>query len=156
MKRRLLALAGAGVVVLGLAAGAVFLGPTVLRPMMMGNVAAPTGLDMASSRLTEAGLFWVSYTPEQDPIRINQIDSWILHIETADGAPVTTADIGVDGGMPQHGHGLPTRPAVAENLGGGDYRVEGIKFQMPGWWEVRFTITADGSSDVITFNLVLS
>ena len=57
--------------------------------------------------------------------------------------------------MPQHGHGLPTRPQVTQDLGNGDYLVEGLKFQMIGWWEVRYTITASEQSDSITFNLVL-
>jgi hypothetical protein len=57
--------------------------------------------------------------------------------------------------MPQHGHGLPTSPQVTQNLGNGDYLVEGMKFQMPGWWEVRFNILAGGQSDAITFNLTL-
>jgi hypothetical protein len=76
-------------------------------------------------------------------------------VETADGQPVENAAIVVDGGMPQHGHGLPTQPQVTQNLGGGDYLVEGLKFQMPGWWEVKFRITADGQSDGVIFNLVL-
>jgi hypothetical protein len=57
--------------------------------------------------------------------------------------------------MPQHGHGLPTAPQVTEYLGNGDYLVEGMKFQMGGWWEVRFNITAGDLNDTITFNLTL-
>jgi hypothetical protein len=57
--------------------------------------------------------------------------------------------------MPQHGHGLPTSPQVTQNLGNGDYLVEGMKFQMPGWWEVRFSISAGAQTDTITFNLTL-
>jgi hypothetical protein len=58
--------------------------------------------------------------------------------------------------MPQHGHGLPTLPQVTENLGEGDYRVEGLKFHMPGWWIVEFDISADGMNDHVTFNLQLN
>jgi hypothetical protein len=59
----------------------------------------------------------------------------------------------VDGGMPQHGHGLPTNPEVTEYLGNGDYLVEGMRFQMTGFWEVRFVINSGENSDSITFNL---
>ena len=55
---------------------------------------------------------------------------------------MTDAAITVDGDMPQHGHGLPTRPQVTKHLGNGDYLVEGMKFQMGGWWVVDFTIDA--------------
>lgn len=130
------------------------IGPRFIMPMVMGN-AAPANLDTATTRLTDNGAYRVSFTSALDPIAINQIHSWTLHVETADGQPVDNAEIGVNGGMPQHGHGLPTRPQVTQNLGNGDYLVEGLKFQMTGWWEVRFDISADGQSDSITFNLVL-
>jgi hypothetical protein len=100
-------------------------------------------------------MFRISYTSNVKPIPLNQIHSWTLHVETANGQPLENADISVDGGMPQHGHGLPTRPQVTENLGGGDYLVEGMNFQMSGWWEVRFGIGAGDQSDTATFNIIL-
>jgi hypothetical protein len=57
--------------------------------------------------------------------------------------------------MPQHGHGLPTRPQVTRALGDGTYLVEGMKFQMGGWWVVDFTIEVNGQSDSVRFNLAL-
>ena len=115
----------------------------------------PADLDTSTSLSSDQGLFRISYTPERD-IRINQIQSWTLHVETADGQPVENAQIIVDGDMPQHGHGLPTLLQVTENLGQGDYRVEGLKFHMPGWWIVEFDISADGMGDHVTFNLQLN
>ena len=61
----------------------------------------------------------------------------------------------VDGGMPMHDHGLPTAPRVTEELGGGDYLLEGVKFQMPGHWVVNLSIDASGASDSVTFELML-
>lgn len=145
-------------------------GPRFLHPIMadtmhqnmpasiaghMMNAAPPAGLDTATDRLTDNEQFRVSFSSDLDPVVINQMHSWILHVETADGQSVETAEILVDGGMPQHGHGLPTQPQVTEYLGEGNYRVEGLRFQMGGWWEVKFDITAEGQSDAITFNLVL-
>ena len=57
--------------------------------------------------------------------------------------------------MPEHGHGLPTSPAVSAHLGAGRYRVEGVKFTMSGWWELRFAITAPAGSDNAVFNVML-
>jgi hypothetical protein len=133
------------------------IGMRYLHPLMMGGEAsaAPANLDTSTLILTEQELFRVSYLSNVEPIPLNQIHSWTLHVETADGQPVENAEISVDGGMPQHGHGLPTRPQVTEYLGSGDYLVEGMKFQMPGWWEVRFAISAGGQSDTATFNLIL-
>jgi hypothetical protein len=114
----------------------------------------PPDLDFSTSLPSDAGLFQVSYTPKAE-IRANQIHTWVLHIETPEGEPVEGAVITVDGDMPQHGHGLPTRPQVTGSLGNGDYQVDGLKFHMQGWWIVEFEIQAEGQSDTITFNLLL-
>ena len=131
------------------------IGPRFIMPLMMRFNPPPADLNLATTRVTDNGLYEVSFTPATDPIAINQIHSWTLHVETPEGKAVENAQITVDGGMPQHGHGLPTRPQVTQDLGNGDYLVEGLKFQMIGWWEVRYTITASEQSDSITFNLVL-
>jgi hypothetical protein len=90
-----------------------------------------------------------------DPIRVGQLHGWTLRIEDAHGVAVDGAAIEVDGGMPQHGHGLPTRPRVTRALGGGAYHVDGIRFNMGGWWEVTFHIAAGAGTDHVTFNLDL-
>ncbi|MFZ5878650.1 MAG: FixH family protein [Chloroflexota bacterium] len=137
------------------------IGPRYLHPLMSQsmpmhmNNAAPGELDTSTELPTDSGLYRVSFTSNLDPISINQMHTWTLHVETTDGQIVEDAVILVDGGMPQHGHGLPTRPQVTQYLGNGDYLVEGLKFQMGGWWEVKFNIRADGQSDNVTFNLVL-
>lgn len=135
------------------------LGPRFMHPRMpahmMMNSTTPGELDTATDRMTDNALYRVSFHSDLDPVAINQIHSWTLHVETADGRPVENAAIIVGGGMPQHGHGLPTRPQVTEYLGDGNYRVEGLRFQMGGWWEVSFDIAADGQQDAITFNLIL-
>jgi hypothetical protein len=57
--------------------------------------------------------------------------------------------------MPQHGHGLPTQPRVTEELGDGRYRLDGMKFSMTGWWEMKVKIDAAPGKDQVTFNTVL-
>ena len=57
--------------------------------------------------------------------------------------------------MPQHNHGFPTTPEVTEELGDGDYMIEGMKFSMGGWWELQLSINAAAGSDSVTFNIVL-
>ncbi len=116
---------------------------------------APNDLDYSTTRMTDAGLYQLSFSPELDPIAINQMHRWTLHLAHPDGQPITGATIGVDGDMPQHGHGLPTRPQVTADLGNGDYLVEGLKFHMPGWWIVTFDIASEAGSDQVTFNLLL-
>lgn len=117
--------------------------------------AVPDNLDYSTTRLSEDGKFSVSYTASTGAVPVNQMHQWTLHVETADGQPVEDATITVDGDMPQHGHGLPTSPQVTQNLGNGDYLVEGVRFQMGGWWVMDFTITADGQTDTVRFNMQL-
>jgi hypothetical protein len=96
----------------------------------------------------------VTFTPAES-IKVGRLHSWNIQIRTADGTPVDTAAITVDGGMPQHGHGLPTKPIVTKHLGAGKHLVEGMKFNMGGWWVVKFAVAGAQGSDVVTFNLKL-
>lgn len=143
--RRLLTIGGSILALLVVAA--------IALSMWMSYV--PDDLDYSTTRLTEQGLFAVSYTSDLGTVPVNQMQSWTLHVETAAGQPVENATITVDGDMPQHGHGLPTRPQVTRYLGNGDYLVEGLKFHMPGWWVVDFVVTVEGQSDQVRFNMML-
>ncbi|HEX5829405.1 MAG TPA: FixH family protein, partial [Gemmatimonadaceae bacterium] len=84
-----------------------------------------------------------------------KLHRWTLHLETAAGAPVQGATIAVDGGMPRHGHGLPTKPLVTRQLGNGDHLVEGMKFNMSGWWVVKFRVSSAAGNDSLVFNVKL-
>ena len=111
--------------------------------------------DLSTERASESGLYRATIRPAADPVPLNRLHAWTLHIETPDGRAIDEATIAVDGGMPEHGHGLPTQPQVTRALGGGDYLVEGMKFQMPGWWVVQFHISSPEGTDTVTFNLML-
>jgi hypothetical protein len=115
----------------------------------------PADLDTSVTRRSEQAMYRGGYTARLDPIAINQMHTWVFHLASAAGQPLEEAHITVDGEMPQHGHGLPTSPQVTQALGNGDYLVEGMKFNMPGWWVVNFHITANGQRDTVTFNLIL-
>jgi hypothetical protein len=121
-------------------------------PMKM---VAPADLDTSNSLMSELGIFKVSYQSSQEAESINEIFSWIVHIETADATPVEQAEISVQVLMPQHGHGMPTEPQITQNLGNGDYKLDGLKYSMTGWWEVSLNITSANQTDVVTFNQVL-
>ena len=115
----------------------------------------PSSLDYSRTRPSEQSLYRATITPEDDTIPQGRLHRWTLHLEATSGAPIDSAAITVDGGMPQHGHGLPTRPRVTRRLGHGDYVVEGMKFNMGGWWVVKFGIEAAPGRDSVVFNLKL-
>lgn len=127
-----------------------------LAALLLSGLAAAQGPDgRESSWLSRGAEFRVSYTSELEPIVINRIHGWVLHVETASGEPVADARITVDGGMPEHDHGLPTAPEVTRNLGDGDYLIEGLRFHMNGYWELEFTITAGDETDAVVVPLTL-
>ena len=115
----------------------------------------PKDLDYSRTRMSEGGAYRATIQPQGDTIPQGKLHRWTLHLETAAGVPVQGATIAVDGGMPRHGHGLPTKPRVTRPLGAGDYAVEGMKFNMGGWWVVKFRVAADGLQDSVVFNLKL-
>ncbi len=117
--------------------------------------APPADLDLSLKRPTADGKFVVALQPPATPAAINQIHSWQIRLTTPAGLPVTHARIAVDGGMPQHGHGLPTRPQVTQEVADGTYLLEGMKFSMSGWWEIKLAIQSAEGSDKVTFNTVV-
>ena len=70
---------------------------------------------------------------------------------TSDKKPVSGASISIDGGMQAHGHGLPTAPKMIAASTTGQYRIEGLKFSMPGEWIVGFRVKSNGVSDQTVF-----
>lgn len=105
--------------------------------------------------LTRSGYYRVSYTSDLKPLVINRIHSWTFHVTTPDGDPVEGAIITVTGGMPLHNHGLPTIPQMTSEVGGGDYRVDGMRFHMNGAWELTVTVDVDGRRDTVVIPLTL-
>src|SRR5436190_23339461 len=79
----------------------------------------PANLDYGRVRVSESGRYRAAIKPEGDSIPKGKLQRWTLHLETATGTPVDDAALTVDGGMPQHGHGLPTKPLITRHLGNG-------------------------------------
>ena len=89
------------------------------------------------------------------PLRPRQMQTVRVTVRDAEGGAIDEAQIAIDGGMPQHGHGLPTRPRVTGSLGDGIYEIEGVRFNMGGWWEFKLAIAGSRGADTVTFNLDL-
>lgn len=116
----------------------------------------PPDLDLSLQHPSAQGKFIVALQPPAATPAINQIHSWQVKVTSPDGAPVSHARISIDGGMPQHGHGLPTRPQVTREVADGTYLMEGMKFSMTGWWEIKLAIQTADAADKVTFNQVVT
>lgn len=137
-----------GIVALGMMVAA---GLAVTRAL----TGSPAGLDLSRSKTTAEGHYHVEIAPEIDPLALAVMHAWVLTLTTPDGRPVEDAKIAVGGGMPQHGHGLPTAPKATAYLGGGRYRIDGVRFNMAGNWTLEFAISASSGEDAVVFNVAL-
>lgn len=115
----------------------------------------PADLNLALDRQTADGLYAVALSPVTVPVTVGQMHAWTVRLTDAKGQPVKGAAIAISGGMPQHGHGLPSAPAVTQDMGDGRYLIEGMKFNMPGWWEIDLGIKGPTGFDTVTFNILL-
>ncbi|WP_244130406.1 FixH family protein [Burkholderia sp. BCC0044] len=138
----MLAFAGSCVVVLGAC------GAPAEQPV-------PAGLNLSLTQATASGAYVVTLEPPTTPPPLNRIHAWTVTVKRASGEPVHGARIDVSGGMPQHGHGLPTRPRVVDGDASGTYRLQGMKFSMPGWWTITLKVRGAQRDDDVTFNVVL-
>jgi hypothetical protein len=141
----------------GLAAGGLLLvaGCGSMMGMMHTDVARPPASEFGfGPRASGGGLYRATLEPGGQ-VRVGRMQTMRLQVRDAAGQPLDRASIAIDGGMPQHGHGLPTRPRVTTNHGNGVYEVEGMRFNMGGWWVVKFRIDSAAGADSVVFNLDL-
>lgn len=127
---------------------------TAILASSLAACATPNDPDLSLRHRSQQGLYMVQMEPPATSPSINQIHAWQIKVSAPDGTPVRHAVIAVDGGMPQHGHGLPTHPQTRE-VAAGTYAMEGMKFSMTGWWEIKLAIQAAEGSDTAVFNTVV-
>lgn len=97
----------------------------------------------------------LAFYPTLQPLAINRIHAWQLRLTDRDGKPVPGARIRIIGGMPEHDHGMPTRPSVSEEITPGNYQLQGMRFHMPGLWRLDITIETDSLRDDAMLELTL-
>ena len=109
--------------------------------------------NLAKKVVTESGAYLVRLRPREDHFLIGESQAWIASITDAQGIAFTPSVLYLDGGMPGHGHGLPSAPRFTQHLGGADYLLEGMTLNMPGDW--RFVVTVGGAAgtDSAVFDL---
>ena len=105
-------------------------------------------------RTSLAGSYSATLAPAA-PFKVGPLQTVRIAVRDKAGAPVRGAHIAIDGGMPQHGHGLPTKPRVVAEEADGVYVVDGLRFNMGGWWELKFAVDGAAGADRVTFNVRL-
>ena len=114
---------------------------------------APPGAAFELSSPSKNQHFTVTVSTETESRPpVGKFHNWLVTITDAQSRPVYPVIVAVGGGMPAHGHGLPTQPQVTEYLGGGVYRLEGVKFNMGGAWVIKFRIVTQQMEDSVEFD----
>ena len=103
-------------------------------------------------RVSEHGRYTATLQPAE-PLRVRRAQKIAILIQDTAGQPVEGVTIAVDGGMPEHGHGLPTQPRADHALTAGVYAIDGLRFNMGGWWELSFKIEGSAGADRVIFHL---
>ena len=137
---------------------AVIIAPACGHAMMMihgTGARRPAAAEFGLGPRSSANHLYVATLETATQLRTRQMQTVRVAIVDGDGRAVEGATLAIDGGMPEHGHGLPTRPRMTRVLGNGGYEVEGVRFNMGGWWEFKVTITSERGADTVTFNLSL-
>lgn len=74
-----------------------------------------------------------------------------VRISCARGASCAHSGLSFGAIMPQHGHGLSYAPQV-ERVGDNEYLVRGIRFHMPGYWQVHFDVLTEAGMERAQFD----
>ena len=128
-----------------------------IDPSPRGSGEAPRTFDDAREApltvRTEAGVYALELQLDDPAALRGRLHSWRMRATLPGGRPITPARLALSGGMPQHRHGFQSAPRVTEALGDGWYRVEGVRFHMPGLWTLRIEVVGDAGADVAIVEL---
>lgn len=75
-------------------------------------------------------------------LKSGEVQQWCIRVTDTKGKPASSVKLKFEGGMPQHGHGLPNFPAVSANARDTacPFRINGVEFHMPGVWQIGFEL----------------
>lgn len=115
----------------------------------------PASTNMELKATSRNNLYVLTMRPEAGTVVINHMHNWQLVLTNTGGQAISHAKFHFSGGMPHHNHGLPTQPQVTQEMGNGHYLLEGMRFSMPGWWEIKVTIDGNQGQDSVLFNTII-
>lgn len=119
------------------------------------GVAETTTTKFPVSKLSNAGLYRVTLEPVPASIPIADLHAWTVRVETAEGKTFAPIRLGINGGMPAHGHGMISEPRITHQLRDGEYLIEGMKFHMGGSWRLTVGLEGPDGFDKAIFDMTL-
>ena len=98
-------------------------------------------------------IYRASLLPSQDGTSRDGIE-WKLLLEKSDGEPVSGASLVMQAWMPEEPVISAYQPLVIAG-GNGVYRIEGLRLDRPGWWNMKLGVTHAGMADSLAFNIIV-
>jgi hypothetical protein len=108
--------------------------------------------DMATSRLSRERVYRVSYTGDK-PNSYGVPFSWQVKLEDTNGLPIKGAKLKLRLSMPQSGYAPVISGIAVKEVGGGLYKISGLRCDRPGIWRAALEVHGRGYGDVVDFNL---
>jgi hypothetical protein len=99
----------------------------------------------AEARASHDGRYTVSAAPVD-------ADSWTVQVNSTSGNAIDGARVYAFATMPESGH-TTTLHVRANETGNGKYRVDGLKLDRLGWWNIALVITSPIGTDSAAFNV---
>ncbi|MCK6513124.1 FixH family protein [Myxococcota bacterium] len=120
--------------------------------------ATPEGSGAIRSLVTKEGTYRVVYVPAPDPIPLNENFAINFTVTYADGREMALPadlELKADATMPAHKHGMLQKPTIQKETTG-KYKVDGMKFHMPGQWVMKVDLTSGAKTETVDFEINLS
>lgn len=102
--------------------------------------------------VTDGGSYYVSYTPNPDPLPVQELFGLEVTVSSAQDHTdlIEDSSVKVDAWMPSMGHGMSVVPKVVAN-GDGTFTISNMEFSMTGDWEILVDVTRNGATEQAVF-----
>ncbi len=129
--------------------------PTELEGPAPGSSSSnTTSPDLATSRLSREGVYRVSYSGDK-PNSYGVPFNWQVRITDSNGLPIKGANLSLRLSMPASGHSPVITGIAVREVGGGLYKINGIRLDRAGLWRAALEVHGRGYGDMTFFNLMV-
>ena len=115
----------------------------------------PENLDLSTTVASSGYFFNATYHLDKKCAPLNTFHTWRIELLSREGEPMQGVAIEFIADMPEHLHGMMTKPRISELGTPGQYLIEGVRFHMPGWWEITLDASRGTGRDLARFNIII-
>ena len=106
-----------------------------------------------ASETTFDGLHRIDLIPASPEVPLIEVHHWFVKVFDQWGEEIRPDKLYISGSMPEHGHGLPTRPIVEKYTDTQGYRISNVSFNMAGNWKFNVEFSYQGITDGAEFDI---